>query len=461
MMKKSLFLLFFLSVCAAALFFHAAVRICSAEEQVSVTAQTLAGDPAAAAGITVTERTALRSHLLWETRFDASEPAGAATDFSFHANELAFPIQQPTPVIEFLFNLNGGIGSSGDILDDPEEMHNGFPMLPAIELAKKTEPGQTSKGSFVLSDYYEYLPYALNFFFYGDFYLEDPEQQMLEYFRIKTPKDLVVDLELTKDALGQTVNINYSSSSIEGLYTLCTSSEDGFYFTFSLSGALDFSEVPGGFGIYYLPVALDEEEQLYSLLVDQLANIYPLDPAQCQVLDLQFLENQNALCIFTLEEGRCWMNLLSLEGHQLTQRLEIEGDYQDGIGYPTRVEEGFLLVCDTHETFTLLEETAGGGLRAALCGNLLLNIPAQDGEEEQSLFLLGYDSTLGYDGERLVIATLIEPYHSAGFYLSVFDQDGLAYAGNYLHSQDAVNDFGFTTSDRCLPTEDALCISFA
>ena len=49
-MKKSLAVFFLLLVCAAALISASAVGIGRAEEQVTITSQTLAGDPAAAAG---------------------------------------------------------------------------------------------------------------------------------------------------------------------------------------------------------------------------------------------------------------------------------------------------------------------------------------------------------------------------------------------------------------------------
>ena len=85
-MKKSLAVFFLLLVCAAALISASAVGIGRAEEQVAITSQTLAGDPAAAAGIIVTERTTLKNHLLWETCFAADNPAGASTDFSFFSS---------------------------------------------------------------------------------------------------------------------------------------------------------------------------------------------------------------------------------------------------------------------------------------------------------------------------------------------------------------------------------------
>lgn len=463
-MKKSLAVFFLLLVCAAALISASAVGIGRAEEQVTITSQTLAGDPAAASGITVTERTTLKNHLLWETCFAADNPAGASTDFSFFSSELQFD-SSPEPHIEFMLYLNGGIGSNSDILADAnEDSYCGFPLSFARALAAETAPGETKKGSCVLADYYEYLPYNLDYLVGGEYtlvYVEELEQQVKDFFRFKTPRDLVIDLELTKDNAGNTVNIDYSCDSVNsGLQTVCTATEDGFYFTFypDAPDELSFDEVPGGFGIYHLPWTLDKSDSsdIYLLQGDQLANIYPLDAQSCKVLDLVLLSDKQTLCLFTLEEGVCWLNLISLKTTSLIQRLAVDGNYADGFGIDPWVDEDFILLCDWENSFSLLERGDDGQYTVAFSGNQRLENPV---DPERTIFLIGYDSTVAFDGQRLVIIT---PQDSRGinFWLGVFDQNGLAYAGSYKHSQTVFSNT--TYSDSCVPiAQDAFSLEFA
>ena len=465
-MKKSLLVFSLFLLCSILLFSVSAGEISRSENAVTVTSQTLYGDPTAAEGITVTERTNLRSHLLWETEFAASDPENAKTDFSFHVNALTFP-DQTRPMIQFMFFLNGGIGSTGDILADVDEtsgMDRGFPILPAIELADQTAPGETKTARFVLADYYEEIPYSLDFLFGGDYttvYDENFKQQVRDYFHFKTSKDLVIELELTKDDAGRTTDINYSCEEENaGLDTVCTTSGDGFYFAFSLASDLDFSEVPGGFGIYYLPVSKEESDgrTILSPLASQLDTIYPLDQTRCEVLDLQYLRDQNALALFTLEQEHCWLNLISLTDYHLIQRLEVAGEYEDGLYYPIQADGDYLLVCGSYDSFTLLGKKSDGTYFNALTGGLTLPDPTQ---EDQMIYLYGYESELAYDGERLAIATFSSQYDLSSFYLAVYDKSGLVYAGSYLHSQDSLN-ASVDHRNRCLPVEqDALTLNFS
>ena len=468
-MKKSLIVFLLLVFCAAALFSVSAVKINYTEDKITVQATTLSGDPQAAAGIEITERTSFRSHMLWETRLSADDPADSKTDFSFHPSGLNLP-NKPRASLDFLFSLNGGISSSGNILSDTQyDDYGGFPMLPAAELAEETAPGETKKASFRLADYYEYLPYSFENVFNGSHttvYTGDLQQQIRDYFRFRTPEDLVVKIELTKDSAGQVVTINFSCSDDNaGLQTLCAATDDGFYFTFSLSGSpgfaknFAFDEIPGGFGIYHLPYTLSEGDRsnTCTLLGDQLETVYQLDPGHCQVLDLQSLPGNRALSLFTLEDGRCWLNIISLENYELIQRLEISGNFESGFYYPPRIEEGFLLVCDPQNHFTLLEQQTDGSFHPVFTGDLALPIPEKDA---QTLLLFNFDSSLAYDGSRLAIATLSDPYRSANFCLLIFDNTGLVYAGYYQHSQDQLA-AELPSNDRCIPiSQDALLLSF-
>ena len=463
-MKKSIAVLLVLLLCSVTLFSVSAARINRTEDQVSVSAQTLAGDPAAAAGLTVTEQTTMNYHLLWQTVFAADDPAGADTDFSFHLNQLR-TVSSSRARIEFRFNLNGGISSSGDILSDERDgVYTGFPLLPAKDLAEKTAPGETKKGSYRLADYYDALPYELDLYFGNDYSVvnyDDLEQRIRSYFRLGVPEDLVVEIELKKDPQGRTVSLDYSSDFEGGdLWALCTDAGDGFYFSFYLSSAFgsSFAEVPGGFGIYYLPFERvdDTDRTVCTVRGDQLSTIYQIDPATAQVLNLQLLPDGETLAFFTLEEGRCWLNTLSLGDNSLRQRIEIEGDFTNGFFYDPRIEDDFMLVCDGNNHFTLLE-LEEGRCSVALTGDLALPDPTP---ESENLLLFSFDSALAYDGARLAIATFNDSSRSANFCLLVYDRSGLVYAGFYQHSQSQYAGAADANS-WCVPTDnDGLRIDF-
>ena len=56
-------------------------------DQVGYEAVEVQGDEAALEGLSVEVRYAYDQRLLWATRFDAANPAGAKTDFSYHLLE--------------------------------------------------------------------------------------------------------------------------------------------------------------------------------------------------------------------------------------------------------------------------------------------------------------------------------------------------------------------------------------
>ena len=171
-MKRTLILLLVLLLAAAGLLTAGAGYLTSTEDDIELTHHLVAGDPSAAAGITLTLPVGdQRSQTCWETTVDlGTEELKPETTFTFYSGgkDWEGSIQPGAEIYTGSFSY--GISASGSIDfadylgegEEPPRRHDATLMvLPAADVAERTEDGETRTETLRLADYYDYFPVAV------------------------------------------------------------------------------------------------------------------------------------------------------------------------------------------------------------------------------------------------------------------------------------------------------------
>lgn len=422
-MRKSLILLAILLVLSVAALAVGQGAINAMGDDVTVTETTLAGDPAAAGGLTVSLHPTYENHLEWRTVFAAGKDPEPETKVHYSAKPLEDDYTGTSSVWMQIGGLNFSMSASGgavNLEEDTDEMGFVAMVRPAADVATRTQPGETRTETVYLRDYYEY--YAMYLDLYGS-YGQTGQAALSDYFRIPVQEDLQVEVTVSKDEAGTVYDVecntvdNASSAYGYGLYLeqgvfLGLGTEDGEYG----GSEVDFSQIRDGYGLYWIPMEQD------GLDLDRIENIYPLDPAAAQFVTLEESFDGKSLLLFTRERGTLVLTVLDLETLEPVQRLELPISETPTVWQ----QEGLLLLRVYGEDPRLLALSREDGLY-----RLWLDTP-----EYQFENIWYWDPSLSFDGSRLALAYYENKYNKVSLCLTVYDETGLAYAGSYAHNAD-------------------------
>lgn len=423
-MRKILILFAVLLVLSVAILAAGQGRISAMGDDVTITETTVAGDPAAAEGLTVSLHPTYGSHLEWRTVFAAGADPEPKTQYHYSAKTLD-DVRTGTPSVWMqIGGLNFSMSATGgevDLEDDTDRMGFVAMLRPAADVAARTQPGETRTETVSLRDYYDY--YSLYLDFYGG--VDQTGQAALsDYFRIPVQADVRVEVSIYKDEAGTVYQVECNtldggaSAYGYGLFTeqgvfLGLGTEDGE----SGGTQADFSEIQGGYGIYFIPM----EQEI--LATDRIENIYPMDPDTEQYVTMEQSFDGTQLLLFTRERGQLFLTVLDLETLETIQRLELPTAET-----PTIWQTEDLLVLRVYEESPrLLALPREDGVY-----RLWLNIP-----EFQFENVWYTEPSLSFDGGRLALAYFENKYNKVSFCLTVYDETGLTYAGRYAHNADA------------------------
>ena len=181
----------------------------------------------------------------------------------------------------FSMSSSGGIDFSeytGEGEWDPgRSMEHSLMVLSAADVAERTENGETRTETLRLADYYDYYPITV------ELYLPDQEgrsyvyttwaecQALADYFRLKVPEDLMVEVSVTKDEYGQVSNVESNDVGNQRFWFDCRSVvvENGVCLSIAVES--ENMDVPDnlvacrdGFGLYFIPFS--EESVSYTHL---------------------------------------------------------------------------------------------------------------------------------------------------------------------------------------------------
>ena len=457
-MKARAIVLLLCLVLAAGGVVYAVQELHGQREAVSVTETTVTGDRSAAAGLVARQKARSGMALCWDLTIPLDDPAAATAAFSRPVPKGAdeWPSTDSSAWFHVQSAALGGGGTffgSGVALDDLDESDFGLdglaPLLTAVY--DRTPAGEAHTETLRLRDYLTYYPFSVdltlgllsedygttesiqgydNVAYYGTEGTEDVTQAINDYFRFPIAEDATLEVKLDKDGEGRIVEISCTPDDdhFSSLDPLSIELSDGLWFSFYRwdDGVLDYSEVPGGYGLYHLPVTL--EQGRYGLALtprpDRLETVVSL-PDGASAVDLRRSADGTALLLTWSFGSELHCTMVDRATGAVRQDLLLPfgageyGDWEDATAsLRDLVEQDGLLLFTTNASFALCGQEADGTYRV-LCHGALTDTVAEPGY-------------LAWDGERLALAQL---QGVTGLDLAVYDAAGVVqYVGQYRTS---------------------------
>lgn len=458
-MKARAIVLLLCLVLAAGGVVYAAQAIHDQREAVVVTETTVRGDRSAAAGLVAQQKARSGMALCWDLTIPLDDPAAATAAFSRPVPKGAdeWPSTDGSAWFHVQSAALGGSGiyfGSGVALDDLDGSGFGLDGLGPLlkDVYDRTPAGESRTETLCLRDYLTYYPFSVdltlglasedygttepvqgydNVTYYGTDVPEDVVTQALnDYFRFPIAEDATLEVKMDKDGEGRIVEISCTPDDdhFSSLDPLSLELSDGLWLSFYRwnDGVLDYSEIPGGYGLYHLPVAL--EQGRYGLALtprpDRLETVVSL-PDGASAVDLRRSADGTALLLTWSFGMELHCTMVDRATGAVRQDLLLPfgaGEYGDWVdataSLRSLVEQDGLLLFTTYSSFALCGQEADGTYRV-LCHGALTDTIAEPGY-------------LAWDGERLALAAL---QGVTGLDLAVYDAAGVVqYVGQYRTS---------------------------
>ena len=454
-MKRTLIFLLALLLAAAGILTAGAGYLTSREEAIELTHHLVAGDPAAAAGIRLTLPVGnQRSQTCWETTVDlGTEELEPETTFIFNPPQGAWRKYEAASSVDiYTGSASFSMSSSGGGIDFSEYTGEGaedsgryyeatMMVLPAADIAERTENGETRTETVRLSDYYEYYPVTM------ELYLLDQEgryrmyanwaecQALTDYFGLKVPEDLMVEVSVTKDELGQVYNVETNDADNQRFWFDCQAIvvEDGLCMSIAvMSEGVDVSEnlvaCRDGFGLYFIPFSdelkTDYEQGDPVFDLEHVRMFCPLAPGSAPMLLSREAEGQ--VLLYAREDGALKLSVFDTDTWQCVQWETIfplgEEDAYSLLGSG----DGFMVMSGPDNMFRVVEEADG------------VYTPALSGVQDMGEGYVDewwYNVECAYDGQRLAVAG-ITASGDCSLWVQVYDETGLTYGARIDHSLD-------------------------
>lgn len=457
-MKKWLCLLALLTAASLTLLIAAHISLYRQRDRVEIYQETLAGDPAAARGITVTFHDQQRGQLFWDSviPLGTAEPQ-AETEFRFYSrspNRGGFFFREELE-IRFWGDSDGpGVTNS-----------TGYERFDALwermlqALPKDAPLGEERTASLAVRDFCGYLPlyiWELDLTAYG-LYAEDTEagllsaaEELARYLNVVPPEDWILEVTYTDYGQSQTAGAAYS---VEPPQVLAQATEGGLYLCLKTDRP-EMLQCRDGAGLWFVPFrdtgrratrrngTDGQPEQLPVVALDAggAQVVLPFDPYEAVPLALERSESGEDLLLYLREGEDLVLHVVDAASGRTRQELTLA----EGVGESLElsfvpVEPSGRLAVLSDGTFALAAEEAG---RYALACAGVLEAPAGL-ETDEAHFLRAMaaeenEPTALWDGERLAWAsTAYKRYNiHMGFYAAVFDRSGaMTYLGRYQTSR--------------------------
>jgi len=455
-MRKALIamaLLFSLSVGGTGAVF---ARVNEQRDQVVLTEQVLFGDVSHAEGLAVTAKSHVDGHLHWDTTQIIGAQPETKTDFRFTAEEEREYNFDYEPEGLRVLDLHDIIHYSGDWHE--RESGEGLSGLELAywELFQQAQPGEENKEAVIcIGDYYDYYPVEvsvqlLNYEFNSGsdaYYLAHNDamesemrrlaQALRDYLKIPVLQTETVWISVEKRENGQIGGRGYGSGDGDHFWmqTYNALTENGCYFILSNRSAdgviMDFSQIPGGYGIHKIPFELNSDRGVDRVDVEGISMVYPL-AQDSQILWFTPEPDRDRLLLLTLEEERDYvLRVIDCDDMSTVQEILLASGEERGI-HSYVCQDGYLVLRRADNGLVVLEERDG-------LYETAIDIPLT--EEEQITYGVGV--TL-WDGEKLAMAVgnQYEDRQNGDmccFSAAVYDSTGALFGAKYTSSLDIKN----------------------
>lgn len=449
-MRKALALLLVLVLICFVGMIGAHAVINAERDQVTITENIIYGDKLAADGLNVIRNAQWQYHLHWSTDYNISAENRYSTEFDFTQREKRDErIAAHAPAeLSFSGYINGGMGSDSGIgREELSEFFTGLEEL-CLDVMERAPAGAEYTEYVKLSDYCEFYPLFLSIDLPMVYYLKTDDNgnqyvrfvegndcepintALREYFKIPVDREELLEVRVYKAPNGAVTSLDlYCAAGGSRFYVLSAVTEKAAYFTFDTGSKVDFSRIPGGYGIYCLPFSDEltfKGETYPTVSVDELEMLYPLDTDT--VIQSMFTDkSEERLILLTRENSKELFTVIDLDTMETLQRFEIGSYDERGSGWYISESEDYLVLTS--------------GCRIAVIdilenGDYSLNYVVDRCPEEMADALY-YTTEIvtAYDGERLALGWSFHkdtpPYRSCGFSIAVYNRTGLLYYGDY------------------------------
>lgn len=456
-MKKYIALTLALFIISAAAIVTIATAVSADSDRVAYTEKAVFGDKSVADGVRVTSSSHYKNHLIWDSVYTVGRDA--VTNFEFHQLK---KYNNGKPHFSALI-IHSGI-NFGFNINKPASEQTGLAKL-YKELYDTLDYEEEGNLTVRLADCYEFYPIDVNInlpnihlstnsndFEDDSFFISTIEGQkaksvydkICEFIKIPVLEDEYVDIHVKKHR-GNSVGFGHGYSDKAADYysfsTYSTYTDKACYFTINnkteQGKTVDFSHIPGGYGVYALPYGDS------TLRANELSMVYKLDDG-VTVNYMTVNDEQTALIMSIIENGVTYLEVVDLATMKRLQKVEIyEG--QSFIIFPM---DGFITY-EFADHVAVVEERDGVYELKFVCEKF------DDGIGDTEPFYFKSGMAMDFDGERLVIVDNLHMdsgwYDKCGFYIAVYGKEGLLYYGEYESSLDANAQAAYHYTFNCQP----------
>ena len=442
-MKRISVLVLVLALLCSGVLAGGSVAVQREGSHVTVEAETLAGDPSAAEGLALSLPVYCQNAMLWDLTVPAARPEEAETRFtcsSFGLRNAQFTLLSlftPYPMLRTVSvepaPLKIELPSSSFSVPT---VNSSYHWIEAVQLvADATPAGETRTRQVALAEVYDCWPMEL--YLDGNGMWFDPVgQAFADYFPIPIPQDYQVEITIQKNERGRESSVDVESDPRYSPDCTCDFVQAGDAILFILNvqyvdentGAYrqaDGSAIPGGWGIYRLTTSEDKTEgsleTLFSLPEGSMARRFWASADGSNLFLLT--QEEDVLRLRVFDEDMSLLDTVDLlpAGEEVPFYNLIEG------------EDYFMVIAADADRFRFaVVEQDSGAWAPALTADSLLQEQAGCplyAKSSSEVNVLGVD----YAGGRLAVGATT-PDLEPGFYLSVYNGDGLAYLGYYTTS---------------------------
>lgn len=470
MMKRNLIVFGVFALLCFAGSAYAAINVKCNENCITISETKQAGDAAAAEGLVISfdavqyDRDTSKSELPAdkyasknEITFTASGPENTYTMFPADDDFFTEMERRYQEDVDFrqMNNYDGYIYGIRSWVSSSVYYEN---VIFSSEDFKERWKAAGQPGEIRISDFYEYYPavveginarigtmwynysHAIDGRWFGDSLPVSAEEAAEA---LKTCSDFLRIPVLPDDSWELVYNLNSSQWTRVGDSHYCPQfykvwTDDMFYFTLDVraedGSIVDTSQIPGGFGIYRLPIYTSEKSGVSSGVfgVDEMELFYPLDPDQ-PVIRLGLSGNGECLYLIYRADGVIRAKIIDAE--------TAETLVDEALGNADAFDKtGSSFVTFNGEDYYVTEVVRND--REAENSEIFVLGKKPDGTWGIRMHTTGYasrqwkDGTSAYDGERLALLTYEDRY----FRIIVYSEEGELYRGMITASLFLSND---------------------
>ena len=449
-MRKSLIILEILLMLSLGILVSAVTTVDAQHERITITEETLFGDPAAAEGLQISTHVHDQHRLFWDTTYDAGPDPRPETVFTYHDQRI---YEQWESVGSFSLqpsHLNSGFSGIVDLEAEMQHQQefSDSPVLwlPVKDVADRTKANEERVEQIRLSDYYDWFPMGYLFDPQSGTRYYDDENNLLQFFEknfpIPVPEDLELTVTVSKDEAGRIYNVDYyeTKGMMLNTYSNAVVLEDGVFF--GMFGEADFSHFAQGYGLYYMPVEKDETITTLNTrtrelipkvyLKQQCENIYPMNPADCEEGSLYLSADGQQVYAFTKEQGQVRLTVIDSHTRQILQQIDTGNAHTPMVWCQGEVV-AIVTGDEAWENFRLQIWLVKDGLLQPWLDTEMYRFS----DESVNWYV---NPVIVFDGQRLAMVRYHDHYNYASHRVLIYDSSGLLYAGDYHHSGDDLYD---------------------